>query len=71
MRLAVKRGERAAPPTRTGRRTPAAVRSEAETTIIWADLTSRPDKPTASGLWAFTASSSCSGAILMPRSTTL
>ena len=71
MRLAVKRGDSAAPPTSTGRRMPAAVMSVAETTIICADLTSSPDRPMASGLWAFTASSSCSGAILMPRSTTL
>ena len=70
MRSSVKRPDSAAPPTRIGTPMPAAARSSAVTTIWCADLTSRPERPTASGRCSRTAATRASGGTLMPRSTT-
>ena len=51
IRVAVNLRVSAAPPTKSGISMPAFFRSCAVTTICCADFTSRPESPSASGLW--------------------
>ncbi len=67
IRVAANRLVSAAPPTNSGISMAAARRSCAVTTICWADFTSRPDSPKASGLCVWYAAIRSSGGTLMPR----